>query len=254
MKILITILFFFASINLIAQNDEYIIANPKKSKKNPSQALNQLPNPDYTNYFLMPTAFTLKKNEIRLASTDILFGKASFGLTDRTMLSVNISLFTMATVSIKHSKKISEDITLAGTVSGGQLFQLNEDTLALIGGASMLASFGDIQNNITAGIGLFYLKSNFDFVNDNRDLTLFHFFVGLQRQISRRVYFSFDGMFFPRYQLYTGSVGVKITIKENMSLGLGFMPIAWNDVSTNGGVEVQPVAIPIVAYKILFNR
>lgn len=254
MKFILAILILLSCVSLFAQDDDYIIDNPKNNSKNKHTHLDQIPNPDYTNYFLMPTAFTLKKNEIRLSATDILFGKASFGLSDKTTVSVNVSLFTMFTLALKYSKKIAEDITLAGTISGGQLFQLSKDTLALIGGASLLASFGDAQNNVTAGVGLFFMKSNFDFVNENRNLTFFHFFVGLQRQISRRIYFSLDGIYFPTYQLYTGSVGVKITIKENMSLGVGIMPIAWNDVSTSGGVEIQPVVLPHVSYKILINR
>ncbi|NCP45438.1 MAG: hypothetical protein GW818_03165, partial [Flavobacteriales bacterium] len=80
------------------------------------------------------------------------------------------------------------------------------------------------------------------------------FFIGAQRQISKRLYLVIDGIYFPTYQVYTGGVGIKLTLGKKISLGLGFMPIAWNDVSTNRGVELQPVAIPLLSFKILLNK
>src|SRR5690606_29685825 len=97
-------------------------------------------------------------------------------------------------------------------------------------------------------------KGTFDFVNNEDELSFFHFFIGGHRQIGQRLFISFDLMYFPSYQVYTGSAGVKITIQENMSLGIGVMPIAWNDVSTNNGVEFQPILIPLLSFKVLFNK
>lgn len=253
--IISTILFLFSFSILFAQDDEYIISDPSKKKEvNSKFGSNQISNPDYTNYFLMPTAFTLKKKEIRLATTDILFIKGSYGLSDRTTVSVNFSAFTMFTLALKHSINISEDITIAGSISGGQLLYLNPDTLAYLGGVNALVSFGDIQNNFSAGIGIFYLYSNFDLIDEDREITFFHFFIGAQRQISKKLYLVVDALYFPVYQIYTGGIGVKMTIRRKISLGFGFMPMAWNDVTTNNGVEIQPVAIPIISFKLLLNK
>ncbi|PKP47763.1 MAG: hypothetical protein CVT95_05260 [Bacteroidetes bacterium HGW-Bacteroidetes-12] len=253
-NLLILFFFFFIYASLIAQDDEYIIEDPSKKGVNATFDKTQISNPDYTSYFLMPTAFTLKKKEIRLASTDLVFAKGSYGLSDRTTVSINLSAFTMLTLGLKHSIKVSEDITIAGTISGGQLLNINPDTLSFIGGANLLISFGDIQNNFSAGVGLYYMYSNFDFIDEDREITFFHFFIGAQRQISKKLYLVIDGIYFPTYQVYTGGIGVKLTLGKKISLGLGIMPIAWNDVSTNRGVELQPVAIPLLSFKMLLNK
>ncbi|MBW6484373.1 MAG: hypothetical protein K0B10_15125 [Vicingaceae bacterium] len=253
-NLLVLFFFFFIYASLVAQDDEYIIEDPSKKGVPPTFDKTQISNPDYTNYFLMPTAFTLKKKEIRLASTDLIFAKGSYGLSDRTTVSVNISALTMLTLGLKHSIKVSEDITIAGSISGGQLLYISPDTMSFIGGANLLVSFGDIQNNFSAGVGLFYMYSNFDFIDEDREITFFHFFIGAQRQISKRLYLVIDGIYFPTYQVYTGGVGIKLTLGKKISLGFGFMPIAWNDVTTNSGVKLQPVTIPLISFKILLNK
>lgn len=245
----------FAQTNDDYVNEEKTISTKEKRSINPdATTIYGISNPDYTNHFLTPTSYTLKKKEIRVASTDIFFAKASYGLTNSTTISVNTALFGMFIPSIKQSIVINNELTIAASLSGGQLLAINEDSVIAFGGGSIMGTLGNIQNNFTFGAALYYAKGTFDFVNNEDELSFFHFFIGGHRQIGQRLFISFDLMYFPSYQVYTGSAGVKITIQENMSLGIGVMPIAWNDVSTNNGVEFQPILIPLLSFKVLFNK
>lgn len=262
MKIIFFIvLYVLFSVAAFAQTDDDYVNenNPKSSKQKRTfngdeTTIYGISNPDYTNHFLTPTSLTLKKGEIRVASSDIIFFKASVGITNSTTVSVNTALFGMLMPSIKQSFSVNNELTIAASLSGGQLLAINEDSIIVFGGGSLMGTLGNIQNNFTFGAAFYYAKGTFDFANSEDELSFFHFFIGGHRQVSQRMFISFDVMYFPSYQVYTGSAGVKITIKENMSLGLGVMPIAWNDVSTNNGVEFQPILIPLLSFKMLFNK
>lgn len=262
MKMLFFIVSFLLAATVLAQTDDYVLEKEKSSatkRTHPNNSDNEsviygISNPDYTNHLLTPTSFTLKKREIRLASSDIIFAKVSYGLTNSTTVSVNTAMFGMLIPSIKYSIAINNQMTIAGALSGGQLLAISEDSIIGFAGGSLMGTLGNIQNNLTAGIGFYYAKGSFDFVNNDNEMPFFHFFIGGHRQISQRLFLSFDAMYFPLYQVYTGSAGIKITLKENMSLGIGVMPIAWNDVSTNNGVEFQPILIPLLSFKMLLNK
>ena len=248
------------SVTAFAQTDDDYVnedktTTPKQKRSIDSDAtiIYGISNPDYTNHFLTPTSLTLKKDEIRLASSDIIFAKASYGLTNSTTISVNSALFGMFIPSIKQSLAVNNEMTIAASLSGGQLLAINEDSVIAFGGGSIMGTLGNIQNNFTVGAAFYYAKGTFNFANNN-EMPFFHFFIGGHRQIGQRVFISFDVMYFPTYQVYTGSAGIKITIRENMSIGIGVMPIAWNDVSTNKGVEFQPILIPLLSFKMLLNK
>lgn len=256
-----TILYISFSVTAFAQTDDDYVNEDKTTTSKQKRTINPdattiygISNPDYTNHFLTPTSLTLKKGEIRLASSDIIFAKASYGLTNSTTISVNSALFGMFIPSIKQSITISNELTIAASISGGQLLSISSDSVIAFGGGSVMGTLGNIQNNFTFGAAFYYTKGTFDFVNNEDELSFLHFFIGGHRQISQRVFISFDVMYFPAYQVYTGSAGVKITIRENMSIGIGVMPIAWNDVSTNNGVEFQPILIPLLSFKMLLNK
>jgi len=256
-----TILCISFSVTAFAQTDDDYVNEDKTTTPKQKRSIDGdaiiiygISNPDYTNHFLTPTSLTLKKGEIRLASSDIIFAKASYGLTNSTTISVNSALFGMFIPSIKQSITISNELTIAASISGGQLLSISSDSVIAFGGGSAMGTLGNIQNNFTFGAAFYYTKGTFDFVNNEDELSFLHFFIGGHRQISQRVFISFDVMYFPTYQVYTGSAGVKITIRENMSLGIGVMPIAWNDVSTNNGVEFQPILIPLLSFKMLLNK
>lgn len=255
------ILYFISSVTAFAQTDDDYVNEDKTTTTKEKRTINNdattiygISNPDYTNHFLTPTSLTLKKGEIKVASSDIIFAKASYGLTKSTTISVNSSFFGMFIPSIKQSISINNELTIAASLSAGQLLAISQDSVIAFGGGSVMGTLGNIQNNFTFGAAFYYTKGTFDFVNNEDELPFFHFFIGGHRQISQRMFISFDVMYFPTYQVYTGSAGVKITIRENMSLGIGVMPIAWNDVSTNNGVEFQPILIPLLSFKILFNK
>lgn len=261
MKIFFFITTLLLSTTMLAQTDDYVLEKDKpSSKKTPLSSNNNesviygISNPDYTNHLLTPTSFTLKKREIRLTSTDIIFVKASYGLTNSTTVSINTSMFGMLIPSIKYSIVVNNQMTIAAALSAGQLLAISEDSIIGFAGGSLMGTLGNIQNNFTAGVGFYYAKSSYDFVNNEREMPFLHFFIGGHRQVSQRMFISFDVMYFPLYQVYTGSAGIKITLKENMSLGIGVMPIAWNDVSTNNGVEFQPILIPLLSFKMLLNK
>jgi hypothetical protein len=231
--------------------DDYVISKPINNHTPKSFA--QIANPDYTNYFLTPTAFTLKSRDIRLSGTDIIFAKGSYGITNTTTASVNISLIGTVTGVLKQRIELSEDISIAGTISFGQVAAIDEDSIIYIGGGSVVGTYGDIQNNFSIGTGFYYVRSTFILFNEETDLPLYNIFIGGQRQIGRKTYLMFDGIYFPDYRFYTGAIGIKVVIKSSMSLSFGLMPVAFDDVrgsrnSFDGGI------LPVVTFRMLLDR
>jgi len=110
----------FCCATCYAQNEDYVVKKPIKPHRNPI-LFSQIDNPDYTNYFLTPTAFSLPRRDIRASGTDIIFAKGSYGLTNKTVVSANISMFGMITGAIKSQLEINEDISIAATASFGEL-------------------------------------------------------------------------------------------------------------------------------------
>ncbi|MGB0882916.1 MAG: hypothetical protein ACPGSO_08170, partial [Vicingaceae bacterium] len=88
-KLFFFFFFCYSFLTLIGQEDEYVINQPKTETKTP---FHKLKSPDYTNYLLSSSSHTLKKRDIRIANTDIIFSKGSYGLTDNTTASLSISL------------------------------------------------------------------------------------------------------------------------------------------------------------------
>jgi len=231
---------------------DYVVNKPTKPHRKPI-LFSQIANPDYTNYFLTPTAFALPKRDIRLSDTDVLFAKGSYGLTNKTLVSANISMFGMVTAAIKSQLEINEDISIAATASIGELTAISPDSVVLFAGGAVLGTYGNHQNNLTVGVGYYYVKSTFDLINEIRNIPLYHVFFGLQKQITRRVYMVVEGMYFPDYKVYSGAAGIKIIIQESMSLNFGVTPIAWNDVRRNKTV-LDGNIIPMVSFRMLLDR
>lgn len=244
--------FFFCLITLsaFAQDDEYVIEQPKEPK---NRVFSTLPNPDYTNYLLSSSAYTLKKRDIRISGTDIIFAKGSYGLSNNTTASLSISLIGGFIGSIKQQLEINEDLKLGASASIGNILSVPEDSTIFFAGGQIMATLGDIQNNITGGIGAYYAKGTFDVINAEREFQLNNFFIATQKQIGRKVYLIAEGMYFWNYNVFSGSLGVKIVIKEYMSLLFGVMPIAWDDPRINQ-TNVEASAIPLVSFRILLDR
>ncbi|MGB0886569.1 MAG: hypothetical protein ACPGSL_00490 [Vicingaceae bacterium] len=250
-------------LNCFAQ-DDYVISNPNKKPKKTElehSKHTKIPNPDNTSYFLNSTANTLKKKQIRLSGTDAVFMKGSYGITNNTMASVNISLFGTATAAIKQQINISNNVKLGASVSGGViLFQPSDpnhysdrDTNIYIGGGQAMCTLGDQQDNLTVGVGMYYLKGTFDITGSgDKELFLNNIYVGFQKQISNKLYFMAEGMYFINYQIFTGAFGVKLVVGDRIALNFGLMPLGFNNPSSNN-TEI-PVALPLISFRILLGK
>ncbi|MBL4592552.1 MAG: hypothetical protein JKX68_01910 [Flavobacteriales bacterium] len=262
------LLFLFASITfsaLYAQDVDYVISDPKKERKEfkkPTVSDSTLiPNPDYTSYFLNATAYTLKKKNIRLSGTDIIFIKGSYGLTDNTMVSVNLSIFGTATASIKQQINLSKSVKVGISGTGGLILFLpgdsltqSNDTTMYMGGGQAMVTLGDKQDNITAGTGVYYIHSDYDlFGNGKKSFIINTIYIGFQKQLSKKLYVMAEGMYFINYQIFTGAIGIKLVMGDRITLNFGLMPFGWNTPGTNR-TEVLPIAIPLISFRMLLGK
>ncbi len=263
------LLSFFLLLTIVsclhAQEDEYVISNPKKINKSnikPSQVDSfKKKNPDYTAYFLNPTAYTLKKKQIRASGTNILFMKGSYGLTNNTTASVNISLFGTLTGSLKQQIGVNEMVRVGISASGGMLvlnpaaptIHSDRDSNIFLMGAQAMITLGDKQDNLTAGTGYYLLKGTYDFAkNGTENYSINLVYIGFQKQISKKLYLMGEGMYFINNQIFTGGLGVKAVIGDRIALNFGVMPLGFNDPSTRQ-VSI-PLALPIISFRMLLGR
>jgi len=248
------LLFCFLIFGLIyyasAQNDAYVIEQPDNQLKNNFE---KLKNPDYTSYLLSSSSFTLKKREIRIVNTDIIFAKGSYGLTDNTTASLSISLIGTLVASIKQQINIADELKLGFSAAIGQVASLPTDSIIFFTGGQTMATLGDHQNNITFGVGFYYAKSSFKMINEDKEFLLSNIYIATQKQLGKRVYLIAEGIYFNNYNIFSGALGVKITIKESMTLGFGIMPLAWIDPSINTS-NIEANAIPLITFRMLLDR
>lgn len=242
-------IFFLFSCSLIAQ-DDYVSEKKIKKKK----GFTNIPNPDFTNYTFTASAYTLKKRDFRFTNTDVIFSKVSYGLTNNTMVSANMSFAGTFIGSIKHKINLNEGLDLAFTASAGQGLYLPTDSVIFVTGGQSILTFGDYQNNFSIGAGFYYAKANYIMVNDEDELFLNNIYFGVQRQIKPRTYLLGEAMYFWNYNSFVGSLALKFIIKKRFSLITGLMPV-WRDarVSPNRNV-VQGGVIPVVAFRMWLNR
>ncbi len=233
-----------------SQDEDYVIDKPKdKTDKYTTSTAN----PDFTNYSLTASAYTLKKKSFRLANTGIIFTKLSYGLTDNTNLSLNMSFIGTFALSIKHQFHINEDLKLGITGSGGQMYGIDEDTtIGFIGGQAMV-TLGDFQNNITAGTGFYYANGSYEIFSDKTELNLSNLFIGTQKQLGRKSYLMAEGIYFWNYNIFTGAIAIKFIIKTSMSLTAGIMPIGWNGNRSSTSVQGETSAIPLISFRMLLH-
>ena len=229
--------------------DDYVIEKPKETKLG---KFDSLPNPDYTNYLLNASALTLKKGNIRLSNTDILFTKGSYGVSDNLMISSSISLIGTFIGSFKQKIPLTEELNLGFSGSIGQLASLPTDSVIFFAGGQAMITLGDIHNNITGGLGYYFTKSSFSLINNKREFFVSNLYISTLKQLSRRVYLVAEGMYFAKYNVFSGSLGIKVIIKTDMTLGFGVMPLAWKDRSFNNS-RIEAGAIPILTFRILFD-
>lgn len=246
-------LFFILSCLAIlqtkAQDNEYVIDKPSEPVKTD---LKKLKNPDYSNYLLSSSSFTLKRKEIRAANTDIIFSKVSYGLTDKTTVSLSISLIGTFVASIKQQINLANKLKLGFSAAVGQITTLPTDSIIYFTGGQTMITLGDHQDNITFGLGFYYAKSSFKVINDEKEFFLSNIYIATQKQLDRRIYLIAEGIYFNNYNILSGALGVKITIKESMTLGFGIMPIAWIDPSVNTS-NIETNAIPLITFRMLLD-
>ncbi len=258
---------FFCFINFyaIAQDDDYVIDKPAEPK---NKVFNTIPNPDFTSYLLSSSAYTLKSRDMRFSNTDILYAKGSYGITNNTMASLSISLVGTFIGSVKQQININDEVMLGMSASIGQLFYKKkdpsdtnsvQDTVVFFAGGQSMVTLGDIQNNITFGAGFYYVKSTVDMIHEEREFFLSNIYVALQKQIGRKVYLMAEGIYCWNYNVVTGAAGIKIIIKEHMSLGLGVMPLAWIGPRINRSTSVAranraATAIPLITFRLILDR
>lgn len=263
MKVCLTIkrIFFFSLFLTISNTyfaqDDYVISKPIEPQKKASNILfGKMDDPDFTNYFFTASAYTLKSRDIRISNTDILFTKGSYGLTNNTTASINFSFFGTITGSLKHKIELNEALNLGFSVGGGSLATIGagSDSIMFIGGGQSMITYGNHNDNITFGIGYYHVKSTFEFDNGDDEIPLYKIYVGLQKQIGRRVFILADGMYFADFNLFTGGIGVKIIIKDYMTLLLGVMPITQEYNYLNSTQIRESVILPVISYRIWLDR
>jgi hypothetical protein len=257
---------FLTTLSLKAQVDDYVINNPNKSRSenfNSPSILDTstIANPDYTAYFLNPTAYTLEKKKIRLSATNIFFLKGSYGLTKNAMVSVNISALGTATASLKQQLNLTNNIKLGFSASGGLLIYIPGDTtsqtrsemVSILGGQTMI-TIGDKQDNITIGTGLYYIYDHSNFLtNSNQYFIANNIFIGFQKQLGRKVYLMAEGIYLSKYHAFTGALGLKFIVGDRVALNFGIMPFGWKDQATQK-IDLAPIAIPLISFRMLLGR
>ena len=246
-KGILLFLLFYSSTHLSIAQDDYVISEPSNSKVSPTDSLL---NPDFVSYLLTSSAYTLNKGDFRISSTDIIFAKGSYGLTKNTTGSISISLIGTLVGSIKQQFHINDDLKIGVSASIGQVLSIPTDSTIFFGGGHAIATYGDIQDNISFGSGFYYAKGTFDVLNEEREFLLSNSYIAIQKQIRRRIYLIAEGIYFWNYNVFSGAGGFKVIIKRNMALGFGIMPIAWKDPSINRS-NVEAGAIPIISFRII---
>ena len=237
------------SFGALAQ-DDYVSDKKIKNKK----GFTNIPNPDFTNYTFTASAYTLKKRDFRFTNTDVVFTKISYGLTNNTMVSGNMSFAGTFVGSIKHKINLNEGFDLAFTGSIGQALYLPTDSFVMVTGGQSIFTFGDYQNNFTIGAGFYYAKANYIMVNDEDELFFNNIYIGAQRQIKPKTYLLGEAMYFWNYNSFVGSIAMKFIIKTRFSLIVGLMPI-WQHarISANRS-SVEGGVLPVIAFRMWLNR
>ena len=252
-KLLLCCLLLLSNIISFAQ-DDYVITEPIKEKKANNILFGKMDDPDFTNYFFTASAYTLKSRDIRISNTDILFTKGSYGLTNNTMASINFSFFGTITGSIKQKIDINDDLKIAFSVGGGSLATVGSDSVMFIGGGQSMVTYGNHNDNITFGIGYYHVKSTFEFNNSDTDLPLYKIYAGIQKQVGRRVFLLADIIYLADFNLITGGAGVKVIIKDYMSLLIGVMPITQEYAYLNSTNIRESIVLPVLSYRIWLDR
>lgn len=251
MKKLFIFFAFLLSLSQLKAQDDYVLEEKPISTEKPDAGI---PNPDFTNYTFTASAYTLKKRDMRFSNTDIIFNKFSYGISDKTTGSLNISFAGTFTAAIKHNINLNDGIDLAFSASAGQALFLPTDSVVYITGGQSLITFGNHQNNFTAGVGFYYAKGNYDLVVEERELYLQNIFVATQQQLRPKTYLVVEGIYFLNYNAFAGSLALKFIIKSNMSLLVGLMPLYRDGRVAPGRSAVEGGVAPVASFRLYLDR
>lgn len=242
----------FLTASVYAQ-DDYVIADKKNAKASLKKDIYTVPNPDYTSYFISPTAYTITKRDFRIANNDLLFLKLTYGLSSNTNISLNTSLFGSLIGSLKHQLKVDEEKSIALSASFGEFFMTLKDTSVMFSGVDACFTLGNHQNNLSFGTGFWFINSNIEMIQNKKQFYAHSINFGIQSQLAKKIYVMVDGYYFTNYSMFAGAAGLKFIIKTRYALNLGVMPMLRNDIRNNR-YDIKPFVLPVASFRMLIER
>jgi len=251
-----TFLFLFSILCLspLYSQDDYVLDAKQLDKPVIKKPIYNVPNPDYMAYNTTPTAFPLSSRDFRLASNDILFFKCSYGLTSKTTVSANMSLFGSLIGSVRQLIKEKDNVTVSFSASIGDFRAASADTTIFFTGTNIEVTIGDHQNNLSFGAGFHYMNSDtLEIFNEEHEFFFYTINVGFQNQLSRSLYLVLDALYFTNYNILTGGASLKFVIKRKYSINAGLMPITWNNIRSSRW-DLRPGIIPFFSMRMLIER
>ena len=174
------------------------------------------PNPNYSRYFISP-GIQLNKGDGYYQNVDLSINTASYGITDFFSIGGGLELYStlhgqpIFLLTPKLGFKVSKSFWLGG----GILYINSTAALGDFGGLGIAygtATYGNTNNNITAGIGWGYFDTRW---SDKPVITI----SGMTR-ISRRFGLVTENWFVPNYSIFT--YGVRF-IGEKISVDIGLV-------------------------------
>lgn len=243
------------SVCFSQEEEDYVLNNHKTKNLDPNFKKNiyDIVNPDYTSYFISPTAFTIPKYNFRLANNDLLFFKGTYGLTNNTNISLTTTLFGSIIGSIKHAINLDDEKTLSFSASFGDFTASLIDTNILFSNVDVNFTFGTHQNSFTIGTGGSFISSNIELISSKQQIFIHTLNFGFQTQISRKGYVMIDGYYFTNYNILTAAAGLKFIMGKRFTLNVGVMPILWNNIRSSR-YDIQPVIMPVASFRVLLGR
>lgn len=198
------------------------------------------PNPNPTRYFFSPSAFNLKKGEGYYQNSYLIINSLNYGVTDFFSIGGGFELISTFSPDTEpfffFTPKINSRISENFYISGGLLIaRADEFTL---GTTYALATYGNHNDNITAGLGWGFIEGDF---SNEPIITL-----GGMTRIARKFSLITENWFVPDVNSYYPiiSYGVRF-FGEKIAVDLGFL---------NNGDIVNDIAIgiPYVDFLVKF--
>jgi hypothetical protein len=174
------------------------------------------PNPNYSRYFISP-GIQLNKGDGYYQNVDLSINTVSYGITNFFSIGGGVELYStlLGQPIFILMPKLGFEITKSFWIGGGILYINSAGALGDFGGLGIAygtATYGNTNNNITAGIGWGYFDTKW---SDKPVITI----SGMTR-ISRRFGLVTENWFVPNYSIFT--YGVRF-IGEKISVDIGLV-------------------------------